>query len=233
MKAKQADVTLALYAHMCTEGAPTMLLTDPGTELNNSDVTALLSWLGVEHHTTIAKRPEAHGTERSIGKFKFHLAILVGHETARDRWSDRAILPAIRLILNSSHNDEINAIPLHLRYGTAAAQKFKKITDVNEAPPSITPTALISRLDDALRTLQAQADEFQSFRKNHRKLRGQPPQRQHAYSPGDNILWKSDSILPAEKTLTSNLHGPYLVIAQQGNIVEAKHCSTGSIQTSS
>ncbi len=228
MQAKTSkDVTLALYAHMCTEGAPSMILTDPGTELNNADVNSLLSWLGVEHHTTIAKRPQAHGTERSIGKFKLHLAVLVGSETARDRWSDRSILPAIRLILNSSHNDEINAIPLHLRFGTAAAQKFKKLTDPHEEPPTVATTELVASLDAALQALQAASDKHNAFRKNHRKQRGLPPERLHAYQPGDYILWKSDSLLLDEGPLTSQLHGPYLVQSQEANIVTAQHCSNG------
>ena len=228
MRAKTSkDVTLALYAHMCTEGAPSMILTDPGTELNNADVNSLLSWLGVEHHTTIAKRPQAHGTERSIGKFKLHLAVLVGSETARDRWSDRSILPAIRLILNSSHNDEINAIPLHLRFGTAAAQKYKKITDPNEEPPRIASTELIASLDAALQALQTTADKFNAFRKNHRKQRGLPSDRLHSYQQGDYILWKSDALLLEEGPLTSRLHGPYRVLSQEGNIITAQHCSNG------
>ena len=221
------DVTLALYAHICTEGAPSMILTDPGTELNNADVNALLQWLGVEHHTTIAKRPQAHGTERSIGKFKLHLAILVGAEAAREKWSDRSILPAVRLILNASHNDEINAIPLHLRYGTAAAQRFKRITDPNEQPLTTPSADLIREMDSALKSLQAAADTYNSFRKNHRKQRGLPPARLHAYQPGDFILWKSDAPFLEEGPLTSSLHGPYEVTNQQGNIVTATHCSNG------
>jgi hypothetical protein len=212
---------------MCAEGVPSMLLTDPGTELNNNDVNALLNWLGVEHHTTIAKRPQAHGTERSIGKFKLHLAILVGAENARERWSDRAILPAIRLILNASHNDEINAIPLHLRYGTVAAQKYKRLTDVTQLPPATDSTTLVRDLDEALRLLQAQSDAFNQFRKNHRKQRGLPPARQHSYQQGDFILWKSDAVFLEEGPLTSQLHGPYEVQQQIGNIITAVHCANG------
>ena len=62
---------------------------------------------------------------------------------------------------------------------------------------------------------------------DNRKQRGLPPERLHAYQQGDYILWKSDSLLLDEGPLTSQLHGPYIVLRQNGNIISAQHCSNG------
>jgi hypothetical protein len=220
------EVTKALYAYFCNEGIPTMVLTDPGSELTNDNVAGLMAWLGIHHAFTMAKRPQGHGTERSIGKAKQNLAILVGTENALDKWSDRTILPCVKLMLNRDVNDEVGASPLNLRYGTIAMARFARLahSDPQLLRPEDAPE-LIAKLDENLRQLQARADETHTLRRARRKAQG--ASIQHTFAKGDFILWRSPAILRPEGPLTAKLLGPYEVIQQTGNDVTARHLSTG------
>lgn len=68
-----------------------MVLTAPGAEIHNTDVDSLLRWLRINYGLSLVKRPQGHGTdhtERTIGRVKQYLAILIGAENALARWSD-------------------------------------------------------------------------------------------------------------------------------------------------
>jgi transposase InsO family protein len=156
------EVAKALFLYCCNEGTPGIFLTDPGSELTNEHTDALLSWLGITHHLTLAKRPQGHGTERSIGKAKQNLAILVGTENAIHKWSDRTILPAIKLMLNRDVNDEVGASPLTLRYGTVAMARFARLANPEALPSPNDAPRLIDELDANLKELQARADDTQN-----------------------------------------------------------------------
>jgi hypothetical protein len=221
------EVAKAIFAYCCNEGIPAMILTDPGSELSNEHVDMLMSWLGITHALTMAKRPQGHGTERSIGKAKQNLAILVGAENAMDRWSDRTILPCIKLMLNRDINDETGASPLTLRYGTIAMARFARLANSDDLPRPEDAPQFIADLDANLRVLQLKADETQALRRARRRAHGAAVQ--HTFAKGDFILWRSPAILRPEGPLTAKLLGPYEVLSQNGNNVEAQHISTGKV----
>jgi hypothetical protein len=223
------DVAKALFAYSCNEGIPAMFLTDPGSELSNEHVDSLMGWLGVTHALSMAKRPQGHGTERSIGRAKQNLAILVGADNAIAHWSDRSVLPCIKLMMNRDVNDEVGASPLNLRYGTIAMARFARLANTDELPHPEDAPQLIADLDANLRSLQAKADAIHELRRARRRAQGS--EQQHTFATGDYILWRSPAILRPEGPLTAQLLGPYEIINQVGNKITAKHMSTGKEAT--
>jgi hypothetical protein len=230
MRSKESkEVVQALYSHFCREGVPGMVLTDPGAEIHNNDVDSLLRWLQIKHGLSLVKRPQGHGTERTIGRVKQYLAILVGAENALARWSDRTILPAAQLFLNASFNMEIGAIPMHLRYGTVQFERFKRLTD--EDLPTVETPELLRDIDSQFKAMQARADKVQAHMKLQRVGKGASPSERHLYQKGDFVFWRSDAILRPQGSLTSWLLGPYEVINQEGNTVRVQHLSSGKEST--
>lgn len=230
MRSKESkEVVQALYSHFCREGVPGMVLTDPGAEIHNNDVDSLLRWLQIKHGLSLVKRPQGHGTERTIGRVKQYLAILVGAENALARWSDRTILPAAQLFLNASFNMEIGAIPMHLRYGSVQFERFKRLTD--EELPTINTPELLHDIDSQFKAMQARADKVQAHMKSQRVGKGASPSERHLYQKGDFVFWRSDAILRPQGSLTSWLLGPYEVVAQEGNTVHVLHLSSGKEST--
>jgi hypothetical protein len=226
MRSKESkEVVQALYAHFCREGVPGMVLTDPGAEIHNSDVDSLLRWLRINHGMSLVKRPQGHGTERTIGRVKQYLAILIGAENALQRWSDRTILPAAQLFLNASFNMEIGAIPMHLRFGTVQFERFKRLTD--EELPAVETPELLRDIDAQFKDMQARADRIQAHMKAQRAGRGAAPSERHMYQKGDFVFWRSDAILRPQGALTSWFLGPYEVLAQEQNSVRVIHLSSG------
>ena len=222
---ESAEVCKALYAHFCREGVPGMVLTDPGAEVHNGDVDALLNWLNIQHGLSLVKRPQGHGTERSIGRVKQYLAILIGAENALKKWSDRSILPAAQLFINASFNSEIGAIPLHLRYGTIQLERFQRI--LHEDMPQVDSPSLLAEIDEEFKAMRKRADDTQAFIKGNRRQKGLSPEHRHLYQKGDFVLWQSDAILRPHGSLTAWLLGPYEVMHQKGNAVHATHLSSG------
>lgn len=228
MPSKQGiEVTKALYAYMCNEGIPDVILTDPGTELANEHVQSLTTWFGIRHSLTIAKRPQGHGTERTVGKTKLHLAILLGAENITEKWSDKSVLPAAKFILNSTLNDEVKAIPLQLKHGTVALATYMRLTDAGQLRSPTNATALVKELDENLQTMLAASSRVQVIQKEHRRNKGAPPHERHMYQPGDYILWRSDSPFRPNAALTSKLVGPFRVMQQTDNIITCTHLSSG------
>jgi len=219
-----SNIVKALYEHMCDNGVPEQILTDPGSEFNNNDMESLAQWLGLVHTFSIAKRPQGHGTERSIGKTKMHLGILLGSENITERWSDRSVLPAIKLIMNNTINLETNAIPFHLRYGTLAATAYDKFDSRNDASAA---TELIQTLDQNLSILTKKSIEYQQLMKNSRMRKGLDRNQEHKFIAGDFILWRSDNNFRPGGGLTAKLLGPFKVVSQNNNIIIATHLSSG------
>jgi hypothetical protein len=219
------DVCKALYAHFCREGVPEMVLTDPGAEIHNTDVDALLRWLDIRHGLSLVKRPQGHGTERTIGKVKTYLAVLIGAETALSRWSDRSILPAAQLFLNASFNDEIGTAPMLLRYGTVQLERFRRLSQ-GDLPP-MEGADFLRDIDTEFHNMRLRSDRLQAYRKEQRKAKGALPEARHNYQKGDFVLWRSDAILRPHGSLTAWYLGPYEVTHQQANSVHAVHCSSG------
>jgi hypothetical protein len=222
---ESAEICKALYAHFCREGVPGMVLTDPGAELNNGDVDALLHWLNIKHGLSLVKRPQGHGTEKTIGRVKAYLAILIGEENALKRWSDRTILPAAQLFINASFNSEIGAVPMHLRYGTVQLERFQRL--LHDDLPPVTSPSLLADIDANFKAMQGRANDTQALMKGKRRQKGLSPELRHSYQKGDYVLWQSDAILRPHGSLTAWLLGPYEVSHQLGNAVHAVHLSSG------
>jgi hypothetical protein len=219
-----AEVCRALFSHFCREGVPSLVLTDPGTELHNADVAALMQWLNIKHGLSLVKRPQGHATERTIGKTKLYLAILLGAENALAKWSDKTILPAAMYFLNSNFNQEVGCAPMQLRFGSQQYACFRRLA---EAPAPDEAPALLADIDTAFKAMQARADTIQASEKAHRRQKGAQPADQHVFQPGDFVYWQSDALLRPHGSLTAWYLGPFEVLQQDKYTVRARHMSSG------
>jgi hypothetical protein len=228
MPAKTSEeVCRALFAHFCREVVPSLVLTDPGTELKNADVDSLLRWLNIAHGLTLVKRPQGHGTERTIGKTKLYLAILIGAENALARWSDKTVLPAAQYFLNSNFNEEIGCPPMQLRYGSLQYECFRRLAEVTAGDDAIPPT--VAEIDAAFRAMQTRADSIQAHAKARRKGKGDSPEDQHFFQAGDFIFWHSDALLRPHGSLSAWFLGPFEVLRQESYSVTARHLASGKV----
>ena len=109
---------------------------------------------------------------RSIGKTKLHLGILLGAENITEQWSDQSVLPAVNLIMNTTINLEVNAIPMQLRYGTLASTAYDKLSNNGILSIPASATDLIQQSDANLQTLTRKSIEYQQLIKSNRRKKG-------------------------------------------------------------
>ena len=202
-------------------------MTDPGTELLNVDVTSLCTWLGIKRRLSVAKRPQGHGTEPSVGRAKRHLAILASTERMRHDWADPTITAAAELILNANTHEEVGEVPLVLKYGSITAATMAKLLDNGRMQSTQHATNLVLTLNKNLKELQKASAEHQEQVKRSRRANSNNSKEEHRYQAGDYIMWKSEAPFRIGGPLAARLLGPYEVVSQNNAVVVAKHMGTG------
>ena len=134
----------------------------------------------------------------------------------KDRWSDPKYLQYVLLMLNSSHNSEINDIPLRLHYGDfdslQAKYKDNLFTDIT------TRNAYIKDLYN----LQKIANEISAnYQLNLHKTRisKSTPSSRNKYQPGDYVLKLRNLPLNFNMLQHFKYAGPFIVISHDENAV--------------
>ena len=221
------EVTKNLFVYCCRNGIPQKILTDPGAELKNVDTNALCKWLGMDHCFSIAKRPQGHGTEPTIGRAKRHLAILSSTERMRDQWSDPSILTAIELILNSNVNEETQQVPLTLKFGSLSAATMMDLLVEGRLTTPSSASKLVAMLDTNLKELREASNNIQQLTKLERRERSNNATIEHKYQRGDFVMWRSTAPFRLGGPLAPRLTGPFAVTSQTNNVVTATHLATG------
>ena len=169
IKAKSSiEVAKSLTKIFCEHGFPVTLLSDNGTEFNNSLVKDLSRLMGFRHKTIVAYHPASQGlVERKNGTLMVALRQLY-HERPDDwdgclQWAQHAINSAYCVSIGDTpffafkHRDA--DLPLHVTASPATNSKTPKqaITDEKErakATYDIMKAKLLESADQSARTLQ-------------------------------------------------------------------------------
>jgi len=228
MKTKSAEeVTKQALAYITRNGIPNMILTDPGPEFVNIDLESLLKWLGIEKGLSIAKRPQGHGTEKTVGRTKRHLSILASTASMREEWDEECMLAITELILNSNIHEEINKTPLEMKLGSISADAMQKLLDEGVMKTPENATELVRKLNDNLRELHEASVAYRTELTEKRRKKGTDPAARHQYQKGDLVLWRSDAPFKVGGPLAARLIGPMLVQQQTGNVLEVESLTDG------
>jgi len=222
-------VTLAtcLFQFFCTYGIFDEIYMDPGSDMKSELLHHLHKWLGIRQVFSLVDRHESNGVEGTNKQILRHLKALVYDERVVDRWSDPTVLPLICHIINSTVSSETGLTPFQAHFGTVQAT-YLRMPKADLSQKELT-SEFVRLLDKNLRTLHEISNKYQSDIVEKRTAKT-PEVEQNMYQPGDLILFQLNPEQPLPSKLTPKFSGPYKVIQQLKNDIEAKHLVQGGIK---
>ena len=85
--------------------------------------------LGIHWDLTVTARPQAHGTERTVGKVLDAVRLMLVEEGSRKlNWSEPAVLATTAYLLNSERNEETGYSAFDLTFGKDEMTEFPDIS---------------------------------------------------------------------------------------------------------
>lgn len=224
----ERSLTLAkeFFVFYSRYGIYDIISVDPGSNISQSVVEELHKLLGVKMKISLVDRHESNGAESTNGQILRHLRMLIQEPRAKDEWGDPTYLACCQYILNSHVNAEASdsLSPFELTFGTEAAPYYQT---VGEKILSVSP----KERNVFLKTLNEHLTEIWNATKTYQnsilKKRIPPDKPMNCFQAGDFIL-HLEAKRPTK--LDAEYSGPYVVIKQERNNVEAKHITSGIIK---
>lgn len=210
----------ALFVFFTSYGVFESIHSDPGSNITADVIKQLHIWFGVRHVFSLVDRHESNGVEGSNKQIARHLRALASDERIKDKWSDPTVLPIIMYILNSEINSETGYTPLELHFGSRVSL-MQQLPSTMPVKPSSVLAALNQNLED-LRLASA------AYQRDLVAKRAQSDSIQNFYQRGDLVLF---NVKQRREKLSNVFLGPYEVLTQVKNDVEAKHVVTGIVKT--
>jgi hypothetical protein len=191
-------------------GLPHAVRTDQGPQFTALVVEALIHYLEVEHHLTLAYRPQANGiVERMNGEVNRHLRVLVNAIHRYEGWS--SMLPWVQRIINTSYNSSIGTTPYRLLYGDINTTIHKGfIMEQSQNTNASTVEDYIQELNMNLKNLIKKSQDHQN---------AQVELRVNKIIPEDQIFHVGDYVFveypkkPPSK-LIPKWRGPFIIISE-------------------
>jgi len=200
----------ALLSFFGLYGIVDRVLSDEGGEFTGSFTQQLMDKMGISWKLTITERPQAHGTERSVGKVLDAVRImLVDDGQTKLNWSEPAVLATTSYLLNSEINDETGHSAFDLTFGKDEMTEFP---DISGTPGKPTLQLYLSALQDHLDRVRAEANVRRKARQVQRQTANTPP-GDHHYQSGDLVFIRRDALLRERKFIARN-QGPFAVVKQ-------------------
>lgn len=206
---EESETIKAVLGYIGTYGLVDKIVSDEGGEFSGSFTKELMSKLGVRWELTITERPQAHGTERTVGRVLDAVRLFLSAEKAGLSWSDPAVLATTAYLLNSERNEETGFSAFDLTFGKDEMTELPDISGVQGKPVL---QGYIEGLQRHLDMVRAKANETRIARQKQRTEANVPP-GDHRYSPKDLVFIRRNSLL-RESKFTARNQGPFEVIAQ-------------------
>jgi len=224
----QQTAATALFRYMCTFGLHDEIISDPGSQFLSDTVKQLNAWFGIRHRVSLVDVHESNGVERTNGEILRHLRALVNDERLKKQWSKPHVLPLIEFALNDRKHTESPYSAFELKFGSEDARYFKLPETV--AAETI-DNAWLKGLNENLRVIREVTKEFQEQLILERQRVNPPEEKQNMYQPGDFILYNTqhDACRMRTEKLANRYKGPYEVIVQYKDEVEARHLCMGFV----
>jgi len=223
-------LTLAkcLFSHFCTFGLFDELWSDPGSDLMSEVIIHLNEWFGIRHVVSLVDRHESNGVEGTNKQILRHLRTLCHDKRLERRWSDPTVLALILFTINDEVNSETGIRPLDAKFGSEDGTYFK--LPETGTFPEIAST-WFRNLNTDLSVIRQISKSYQVELIRERTACNPPADAQNLFQPGDLILYRYPVGKPKPTKLSSPYLGPYKVIQQIKNDVQARHMTMGTIRT--
>ena len=131
---EEKDTIKAVLAYIGAYGLVDKILSDEGGEFSGSFTKELMTKLGIRWDLTITKRPQAHGTERTVGRVLDAVRLFLYSEEAGLSWSDPAVLATTAYLLNSERNEETGYSAFDLTFGKDEMSELPDISGIQGKP---------------------------------------------------------------------------------------------------
>ena len=222
------SLATALFQHVCTFGLFDELWSDPGSDLMSETVAKLNEWIGIKHVVSLVDRHESNGVEGSNKQILRHLRALCHDLRLERRWSEPTVLPLILFSVNDQINSETGVRPFDAKFGSEDGT-YCRLPDSTDAKHI--SSSWLRNINTDLLNIRRVSKSVQEALIKERTAQNPPQTLQNMFQAGDFILYR----YPPEKSkptkLSSPFLGPYEVIQQVKNDVEARHLTMGGIKT--
>jgi len=219
------SAALAIFLYCVIYGGFDILMTDPGSDYMSQAVEQVNKWFGIHHRVSLVDRHESNGVEGANKQALRHLSKLFMTERIKEEWSSPHNVGWASFIVNKYDVSESGYSPYDLTFGTHSRRRFDLPTNQLDSKQV---HEYIRLLDNSLKSLTDSARRYQQDLAAKRVSKDRP---QNCYQKGDLVLLR----LPRDKPRPHKLHpiylGPYKVLAQTKNDVEAQHMATGAIRS--
>ena len=220
----------AIFVYITRYGLFDEIISDPGSSFLSDSVNKVNSWLGIRHRLSLVDVHESNGVERTNQEILKLLRTLVNDERIRHQWSKPWNIGLVEYALNSRVSSETAHSALELTFGTEDLKYFN-------LPETLTPESIsnefLKKLNEVLAAVRELTQKHQEQLVAERQKENQNPEKQNQFQPGDFVLYDTlyDPCKFRTPKLNSRHRGPYEVIRQVKNDVEARHLNLGSIST--
>ena len=224
------ELAKSFLKYYSVHGAFHHVLSDQGRDLMGECFRYMREYLGnpnqlFVHLTSIAYRPQGHGTEPTIKKIVNRLRDLVNDPLFDLEWDDEVTMALIEIIINFARNSETGAVPIQVETGDPDI--YFSVPQAEDAIESTDKTAEFSKLVhdriEHLRNILARNHQM----KNDLKTKKNSAIRNRLLAPGSFVLHRDHKL---DNKLRLPREGPYEVIkhAANSNEVILKDLLTGA-----
>jgi hypothetical protein len=191
-------------------------------------IRLLNAWFGIHHKVSLVDRHESNGVEGTNKQILRHVKTLVHDERANKRWGHPTYYLLVKHVINASKSSETGFTPYELEFGSADAKYFT-LPDGPDLPIGDRAPQFLKQLDSDLKRLRQMSKKFQDEIVAERSKTNRS--KQNCFQPGDYVLFQRnpDQFLPNK--LASKFTGPFVVLKQHKNDVEARHMAMGDVRT--
>ena len=209
------ELAKSFLKHYSVHGSFHYCLSDQGRDLLGECFKYLRTYLGQPNHlfshmTSIAYRPQGHGTEPTIKKIINRLRDLVNDPEFDMEWDDEITMAIVEILINFSRNSETGAIPIAVESGDP--EIYFSIPEEANFPEEKTAdfTKLVHERILHLRSILAKNHEI----RHAKKTANNSGTRNKLLAPGTFVLHHDHKL---DNKLKLPREGPYEVIRHEPN----------------
>ena len=222
-KTKDAEtLATAIVTFFSLYGLFDTIMTDPGADLMSNVIKKLNEYYGIKHVVSLVDRHESNGVEGTNKQILRHLRALLQEERIVNQWSAPSVLPLIFYLINSHCSSETGITPFEAHFGSDDSTYMQMPKGNSDGENT---HEFVRLLDQNLKILDKKSREYQQAIIAKRR---NTQVEQNIYQPGDFVLFLPDHRPPNSK-LSPKYIGPYIVINQIKNDVQARHLSSGAV----
>ena len=222
------ELSKSFLKYYSVHGGFHYVLSDQGRDLLGECFKYMREYLGQPNHlftqlTSIAYRPQGHGTEPTIKKIVNRLRDLVNDPAFDLEWDDDITMALIEILINFTRNSETGAIPIAIESGDP--EIYFAIPEDGNFPEEKTAefTKMVHERIMQLRKLLLKNHQYQ----HSKKTAMNSTTRNKLLAPGTFVLHKDHKL---DNKLKLPREGPYEVVrhAANSNEVIVKDLITGA-----